>query len=216
MNNQSRLKSFLKSSVVLLGILSAGYLIENIQFRGRSFMAVAALLIVLFVYGIWLFGFRQSMEKYEPIGVSIWLVWLGIGVFVSVLLWLCFTQSFQLIDSALGRLLLSCTLAAAGAALLSLTQQQRSPYLNFAMILLGFGALYRLGVFIPQIQATPFSLGWSEGSRYYNASLFLSESIYGEQLPLPVLHPSRYLMQALPFFLGIRSILVHRVWQVLL
>jgi len=216
MNNQSGLKSFLKSSVVLLGVLSAGYLIENIQFRGRSFMAVAVLLIVLFVYGIWLFGFRQSMEKYEPIGVPVWLVWLGIGVFVGVLLALCFTQSFQLIDSALGRLLLSCTLATAGAALLSLTQQQRSPYLNFAMILVGFGALYRLGVFIPQIQATPFSLGWSEGSRYYNASLFLSESIYGEQLPLPVLHPSRYLMQAVPFFLGIRSILVHRLWQVLL
>jgi len=67
MNNQAGLKSFLKSSVVLLGILSVGYLIENIQFRGRSFMAVAALLIVLFAYGIWLFGFQQSMEKYEPI-----------------------------------------------------------------------------------------------------------------------------------------------------
>ncbi|HOF25278.1 MAG TPA: hypothetical protein PK982_03325, partial [Anaerolineaceae bacterium] len=86
MNNQSGLKSFLKSSVVLLGILSAGYLIENIQFRGRSFMAVAALLIVLFAYGIWLFGFQQSLEKYEPKRLPIWLVWLVIGVFVSALL----------------------------------------------------------------------------------------------------------------------------------
>ena len=216
MKTQAGLKSFLKSSVVLLALISAGYLIENFHFRGRSFWAVAGLLIILVTFGIWLFIPRQNTEKSELIKLPLWLIWIGIGVLATALLKLCFTQSFQLINSALGRLLLSCTLATAGAALLSLTQQQNSPYLNFAIILLGFGALYRLGVFIPQIQATPFSLGWSEGSRYYNASLFLSEKIYGEQLPLPVLHPSRYLMQALPFFLGIRSILAHRLWQVLL
>ena len=59
-------------------------------------------------------------------------------------------------------------------------------------------------------------MGWSEGSRFYNASLFASERLYGTKLPLPVLHPSRYLMQALPFFVGIRSILFHRIWQVVL
>jgi hypothetical protein len=215
MKKLSVLESFLKSSISLLVVLSAGYLIENMHFRGRSFWAVAGLLIILIASGVWLFGMGHSLEKCKQWKFPAGLVWLGISVLAVALLALFFTQSFQLIDSALGRLLLSCVLAVAGALLLN-TTQQRSAYLNFAIILLCFGALYRLGVFIPQIQATPFSLGWSEGSRYYNASLFLSESIYGEQLPLPVLHPSRYLMQAVPFFLGIHSILAHRLWQVLL
>jgi len=150
------------------------------------------------------------------VNLPAWLAWIGISALGLALLYVCFTRSFQLIDTALGRLLLISLLAVMGAVLLSHTQPQRSPYLNFAVILLSFGALYRLGLFVPQVQATPFSLGWSEGSRYYNASLFLSQQIYGEKLPWPVLHPSRYLLQAIPFFLGIRSILAHRLWQVLL
>ncbi len=55
-----------------------------------------------------------------------------------------------------------------------------------------------------------------EGSRIYNASLFFSEKIYGQKLPLPVLHPSRYLMQSIPFFLELIRIFIHRLWQALL
>ena len=127
MKTQTGLKSFLRSSVVLLALISAGYLIENIQFRGRSFWVVAGLLIILVTFGIWLFIPRQNTEKSELIKLPLWLIWIGIGVLATALLKLCFTQSFQLINSALGRLLLSCTLATAGAALLSLTQQQNSP-----------------------------------------------------------------------------------------
>jgi hypothetical protein len=44
----------------------------------------------------------------------------------------------------------------------------------------------------------------------------VSESLYGQKVPLPVLYPSRYLLQAIPFLLKIESIGYHRVWQVLL
>jgi hypothetical protein len=66
------------------------------------------------------------------------------------------------------------------------------------------------------ISTYPFSLGWSEGSRYYYASLFFSESIYDLSLPPSVLHPSRYLMQSVPFLIPDSPIWSHRLWQVML
>jgi len=88
-------------------------------------------------------------------------------------------------------------------------------------ILLGASAVfittgYRLAAFLPDISNYPFSLGWSEASRYYYASLYLSEKVYGVRITPTVLHPSRYLMQAVPFIFDGTPIWVHRAWQVLL
>ncbi|MRS05455.1 hypothetical protein EG832_19910, partial [bacterium] len=99
---------------------------------------------------------------------------------------------------------------------MSRTRQPVQPFYGFSLLLLIAGVLYRIGLFIPEIQNTPFALGWSEGSRYYNASLFFSESIYGSTFALPVLHPSRYLMQAIAFLFAPENILVHRIWQIIL
>ena len=57
---------------------------------------------------------------------------------------------------------------------------------------------YKLASFIPDISTYPFSLAWSEASRYYYASLWLSKQVYGQLIPPSVLHPSRYLLQAIP------------------
>ena len=70
--------------------------------------------------------------------------------------------------------------------------------------------------FATALSTAPFSLGWSEASRYYYASLFASSSVYGSQTAWPVLHPSRYLLQAVPFLLGNPPILAHRLWQAVL
>ena len=77
-------------------------------------------------------------------------------------------------------------------------------------------ALHRLAVFIPEISTSPWSLGWSEGSRFYYASLYFARSIYGISTPTSVLHPSRYLLQSIPFLISDLPIWVHRFWQVLL
>lgn len=75
---------------------------------------------------------------------------------------------------------------------------------------------YRVVLFFPEITSYPFSMGWSETSRYYFASLFFSEQIYGLQVPPPVLHPSRYLLQSVPYLLPALPLWFHRFWQVLL
>ena len=81
-------------------------------------------------------------------------------------------------------------------------------------LLLGFG--YRLALFIPEISTNPFTLTWSEASRYYYASLYVAESIYGHSTQPTPLHPSRYLMQAVPFLIQNLPIWFHRFWQVFL
>ena len=86
--------------------------------------------------------------------------------------------------------------------------------LAFSGVLIG--VVFQAAGYLPAISTYPLSLGWSEASRYYNASLFFASRVYGESAPLPVLHPSRYLMQSIPFLVGMLPLWVHRLWQVLL
>ena len=84
------------------------------------------------------------------------------------------------------------------------------------------GALLMLAVahsatgFFQQVNSYPLSLGWSEISRYYQASFFFSEQLYSLALPWPVTHPSRYILQSIPFLLGDLPLWAHRLWQALL
>ncbi|MFC2025892.1 hypothetical protein ACFLUC_01725 [Chloroflexota bacterium] len=75
---------------------------------------------------------------------------------------------------------------------------------------------YLAGTFLPSISKFPFTVGWSETSRFYYASLFFSERIYGIDVAPTVLHPSRYLMQATPFLQLNSPLWLHRAWQVFL
>jgi hypothetical protein len=86
----------------------------------------------------------------------------------------------------------------------------------FAAACVLLGAVHRLALYLPELSPDPFSLTWSEASRYYYASLFFSEGIYGVSTPPTVLHPSRYLLQTVPFIVPGASILAHRLWQVVL
>ena len=86
--------------------------------------------------------------------------------------------------------------------------------LAFSGAVIGFA--FQAAGYLPAISTYPLSLGWSEVSRFYNASLFFASRIYGEPAPLPVLHPSRYLLQSVPFLFGILPLWIHRLWQVLL
>jgi hypothetical protein len=78
------------------------------------------------------------------------------------------------------------------------------------------GVGYRVATYLPAISTYPLTLGWSESSRYYYASLYFAERIYGQSVPLSPLHPSRYLMQAIPFLIPGSPLWFHRAWQVFL
>ena len=68
---------------------------------------------------------------------------------------------------------------------------------------------------ISSITAYPFSMGWSETSRYYYPSLFLSRKIFGEQFALPILHPTLHALLAPPYLFD-APLWAHRFWQTFL
>ncbi len=94
---------------------------------------------------------------------------------------------------------------------------QHTRWINFLGIAIITGAfIHGAASFASTISTYPFTISWSETSRYYYASLFFSERIYGIQVPPTVLHPSRYLMQAVPFLFRDSPLWLHRAWQVFL
>ena len=114
------------------------------------------------------------------------------------------------------RLLLFWVLVLAASMTLSAVFRERGLAEWLAFTGMTAAAVYLAATYIPAISAYPFSMGWSEASRYYFASLFFSDRVYGVHLPWPVLHPSRYILQAIPFALGDLPLWFHRLWQVLL
>lgn len=113
------------------------------------------------------------------------------------------------------RLALFWLLVVLMAALLAAWRRTGWPA-NLPAALLGLGVLHSASTFFIEVNNYPFSIGWSEISRYYQASFYFSERVYGVRLPLPITHPSRYLLQSFPFLFGDLSIWVHRLWQAVL
>jgi hypothetical protein len=73
--------------------------------------------------------------------------------------------------------------------------------------------VYCLFVNFSGVNNYPFSLGWSDSSRYYGASLFFSNQLYHQKFPLAVLHPTWHLLLTVPYLFGNLPIWVHRFWQ---
>jgi len=87
---------------------------------------------------------------------------------------------------------------------------------GFVSALVLLGVAYEIFVRFNLVTDYPLSMGWSEGSRYYYASLFFSKQVYGETFPLSTLHPTRYLLQSFPFLFPSLGLYAHRFWQFLL
>ncbi len=92
----------------------------------------------------------------------------------------------------------------------------RLPWLSAWLLSVFFQTAIHLVVnHLTTITAYPFAMGWSETSRYYYPSLFLSKSIFGARLPWPILHPSLHLLLVPPYWFD-APLWFHRAWQVFL
>ncbi len=99
----------------------------------------------------------------------------------------------------------------------SKTAWRKLPWLSALILsILANAVVYGLAVNFSVVNNYPFSLSWSEVSRYYGASLFFAKELYGRQFPLPVLHPTWHLLLTVPFFFSTLPIWVHRLWQAVL
>ncbi len=194
-----------------------------------------ALLVYLVVLGscTWLFlRVRQGkMDKWlailelESVTQLPWRVF-GWFFFMLVLLVIPYAKiTFQIghfvKDSASDFILIKITfywlvwwlvLLAAGGLKVSLRTSWAA---GTAAALILIGITFELWAYARSVTTYPFSMGWSETSRYYYASLFFSEKIYNQFVPLSSLHPTRYFLQSLAFlFPG--GLVWHRLWQILL
>ncbi|MCE9646970.1 MAG: hypothetical protein K8S20_13295 [Chloroflexi bacterium] len=103
-------------------------------------------------------------------------------------------------------------LQAAGIKILS----RLSWMASFGLALLFGGVLFQSYFFLQPVTRYPFSLGWSEASRFYYGSLPFSKSIYGISLPLSVWHGTRYFLLSIPFLFGGTTLWMARFWQAFL
>jgi hypothetical protein len=68
---------------------------------------------------------------------------------------------------------------------------------------------------LSSVSTYPFATGWSESSRYYSPSLFLSQKVYGEQYAWPFQNHALHLILAVPYLFS-APLWFHRFWQVFL
>ncbi len=97
------------------------------------------------------------------------------------------------------------------AGLPAFSSVRRSNLVLFALLTLAF--VYLGAAVLSRVSSEPFSLKWSEATRYYHASLLLSERYYGMSLPPFYQDLSRYVLEALPLLLPKPTILIQRAWE---
>ncbi len=93
----------------------------------------------------------------------------------------------------------------------------RSSWIQSSGLALLIGGIVFQACFVLQpVTDYPFSMGWSEASRFYYGSLPFSKSVYGVSLPLSVWHGSRYFLLSIPFLFGNSTLWAARLWQAFL
>ncbi|MCX6071825.1 MAG: hypothetical protein NTU91_13380 [Chloroflexi bacterium] len=201
-NRLGALRTSIKWQSVILGSLIPGLLLFGLLF--------------------WTRGPRQVLlhrleARLRALGAS--FGWWGVALFLMllpVLPLLTMVVAVKAFEPASLRIVAWWLLSLLGAFLLPEVGGRPSALGRLALAGIVIGVAFQVAGYLPAISSYPLSLGWSEASRYYNASLFFARRIYGEAVPLPVLHPSRYLMQAVPFLVSGLPLWVHRLWQVML
>jgi len=87
---------------------------------------------------------------------------------------------------------------------------------SFALAILFQGVTYQIYENLCLVTPDPFSISYSETSRFYYGSLWLSQSLYGTNVPLSPWHATRYILLAIPFLIRGLPLWIHRLWQAIL
>ena len=198
----------------------------GILFISRRWMAGLGLATVVLVTEIVLLWVSQNHwqtiieQRFEALlvrsqrfgKINLLIFGLAIGAYSALVL----NPASGPFSSSMMRLFLFWALTIFGVILMRGAGWRGSWLVGLALSTLTAAFFYRVLAFLPDISTHPLSLTWSEASRYYYASLYFSNRIYGIPVPPTVLHPSRYLMQSIPFLIPDSPLWLHRFWQVLL
>lgn len=183
-------------------------------------ICLISIAIMGFMY-IWTPGFPGLVSRlsgfqpanWQNYGLILWIIFLTMELGFSA--WVMF-KGHEVLDGYFILLFMYLVVSVIGMILIRPLTPNQNWFYALAGSLLITAAIFRGMAFVSDISASPFSLGWSEGSRYYYGSLYFSQRLYGQDIPLSPLHPSRYMLLSLPFIFHGLPIWAHRFWQVFL
>ncbi len=185
-----------------------------------SLIVLSVVTLVVFVWSFTSTGLKQLAairfpeSRYHFLKLSAWLVWLVGLLGFSLLMFhpyyggLVGTQPFL-------RLLAFWLFSLFGMLAFKTAQPQAALPLSLAATLLAQAGVHVILSYFPHITDYPFALGWSETSRFYYPALFVSEDVFGQRFPWPILHPSLHILLVPPYLLD-ASLWFHRAWQVII
>ncbi|MBI5966006.1 MAG: hypothetical protein HY863_21205 [Chloroflexi bacterium] len=193
----------------------------NIRSRIK-WVVVMSVFIINLAAGLYLLLRRDKNDvlwkKLEITGTGIFQKILGIFLLIIAfpILWYLKFDAFSLKDPPslifIWGWFWLAFLQAAGLKMFARTSWLSS----FVLAVLFDGIIFQSYFFLQPVTDYPFSLGWSEASRFYYGSLPFSKSVYGTELPLSVWHGSRYFLLSLAFLFGKISLWEARLWQAFL
>jgi hypothetical protein len=158
-----------------------------------------------------LWNFLELPSTISPKPIGFFIIVIGLIGFSFI----TFLNSFKRILSPEDgvRMLLFWTFSLIGMWGIKIVRRETTWLNALITVVLSQATIHLLSSYWSQVTAYPFAMGWSETSRYYFPSLFLSENIYGQKYPLPILHPSLHMLLTPPYLFD-APLLVHRFWQV--
>ncbi len=215
--------SFLSISQILRSVNDLGVdLSASRSWMGLIvFLTLIGLLSLLFFAATW-FRYREQFLSFSefPEHVSSNLRWISLLVLTLAFTGYTVAFMFPFIQKFFGgmgwmRFLIFWFFSLIGVWGIKLFRRETSWFMALLAVVLCQSILHLLLVYWPRVTDYPFAMGWSETSRYYYPSLFLSEKVYGQGYPWPILHPTLHLLLAPPYLFD-ASLWVHRAWQVVI
>ena len=191
----------------------------------RSWMGLVALLSLIGLLA--LLFFAETWSRYQeqilsfvevPERASSQLHWIGLLILTLALTGYSIAFMFPFIQRFLGgmgwmRFLIFWFFSLIGIWGIKLFRRDTPWFIALITMVLCQSTLHLLLVYWPRVTDYPFAMGWSETSRYYYPSLFVSQKVYGQGYPWPILHPTLHLLLAPPYLFD-APLWVHRAWQV--
>jgi hypothetical protein len=184
-------------------------------------LAALGILAVSAFFGIFISFSNAGERSWARLAEGPWSQntarWIGIPLFFMALIsysLLTFSSIGTLINSALwARLLIFWFSTLLGAAGLAMWQDRVTFAGGLVLTALSQAIIHRIAMEFPEITNYPFALGWSETTRFYLASLFVSKDVYGQRLALPIINPSLHILLVPPYWFD-APLWFHRFWQI--
>ncbi len=124
----------------------------------------------------------QSVRSYDNLELLIGCCFTAIALVFPVLVLSSLAPAF---DFMLTRFWIFGHLILLGSVFFRAANGRVADLMVVAITAMTYAMVERLALFIPEISTQMTSLGWSEASRYYYASLFFSKTTYGSVVPTP-------------------------------